>query len=40
MKLEKAIELITNFSKDDADKSLKDFEKRDIRTSIGKQTYF
>jgi hypothetical protein len=40
MKLEKAIELITNFSKEDADKSLKDFEKRDIRTSIGKQTYF
>ena len=40
MKLEKAIELITNFSKNDADKSLKDFEKRDIRTSIGKQTYF
>ncbi len=41
MKLEKAIELINNTTKEQADKSLKDFKKRFIVSSNGgKQTYF
>jgi hypothetical protein len=41
MKLEKAIELILNTKKEQADKSLKDFKKRFIVSSNGgKQTYF